>query len=215
LTMLLDYMVHKDFILGSMRYFRFPGLVLTMIRNIYLLWFIFFYATPNCFAQSDSLPLSIEDTFYRHRFTLLMANSHMPSAVSVQGSREYLIVPTWGLDYDYWITKKFGTGLHTDVVLQQYQIEEHSDKAIVERSFPVAVNFVGLYKPLKPLTVMFGGGIELEKNKNFLMACLGLEYGIELPKQWELSFNLFYESKIEAYDSWFFGIGFSKYLKRK
>jgi hypothetical protein len=39
---------------------------------------------------------------------------------------------------------------------------------------------------------------------------MGMEYGFELQRGWELSLNLLYDNKIDAYDSWMFGVGFSK-----
>lgn len=154
----------------------------------------------------------------KHRVTLIMANSFIPAADNVDGQNQIYIVPTWGLNYDYWITPKLGAGIHTDFVLQQFKIEKSSDETVIERSFPVIVSGVFLYKVSERLTLLLGAGSELEKHENFAIINAGIEYGFELPNQWELNINLVYDNKLNAYDSWMLGAGFSKWLsprKRK
>ena len=157
---------------------------------------------------------STEEEKGGHRFSIMMANAHIPSATEVDGDKHILIIPTWGINYDYWFTEKWAVGLHTDFFLQQFKIEKHGTEQTVERSFPVAVSVAGLYKPVKPLTLLMGVGREFEKHEDFNLICFGAEYGFELPKNWELSLNLIYDSKIDAYDSWMFGLGVSKFLSK-
>jgi len=148
----------------------------------------------------------------KHRITVMMANSHIPSADNIDGQNAVFIAPTWALNYDYWISEKFAVGVHSDLIIQKFEIKNREDDLELERSFPLAVCAVGIYRPFENWSLIFGGGQEFEKNENFAMICLGVEYGIELPKEWELSFNLIYDNKIDAYDTWMFGIGFSKKL---
>ncbi len=153
-----------------------------------------------------------EEGWHRHRLTIMMANSHIPAADKVDGQNSVFIVPTWALNYDYWITKKFAVGLHTDFILQEFKLEKREDEKTIERSHPVAMNIVALFRPSEHWTFVAGGGREFEKNESFNMMCVGVEYGIELPKNWELSFNFIYDNKFKAYNSWLFGVGFSKLL---
>jgi len=44
----------------------------------------------------------------------------------------------------------------------------------------------------------------------FTLVNTGIEYEFELKLGWELSQNLLYDNNIDAYDSWMFGVGFSK-----
>ncbi|MGB6037965.1 MAG: hypothetical protein WBG42_16940 [Cryomorphaceae bacterium] len=146
----------------------------------------------------------------KHRITAMMANSHIPAADNIEGQNSVFIAPTWALNYDYWLSEKFAIGVHSDLVIQKFEIKNREDGLELERSFPLAVCAVGIYRPFENWSLIFGGGQEFEKTENFAMLCLGVEYGIELPKEWELSFNLIYDNKIDAYDTWMFGVGFSK-----
>lgn len=141
-----------------------------------------------------------------------MANSHIPSADNLDGQSAVFIVPTWGLNYDFWLSEKWAIGLHTDLVLQQFKIKEKESAQVIERSNPLAVTGVALFKPWEKWTALLGLGREFEKNESFNMLSVGVEYGIELPDSWELNVNLIFDSKIEAYDTWMFGIGFSKFV---
>ena len=147
---------------------------------------------------------------YRHRISIMMANSHIPNMDGIEGQNNFTIVPTWGLDYDFWLSRKWAIGLHNDFILQQYKIKNDKDHTIVERSFPVGVCAVGIFKPFNHLSFVSGIGKEFEKNESFGMWKLGVEYGFELPKAWELSLNFQYDNKFNAYDSWLFGLGISK-----
>lgn len=177
-----------------------PGLIITAL--------ILSCVSNSAAAQHGEAKQEAEK--YRHRFTIMMANSHIPNMEGVEGQNKFSIVPTWGFDYDFWFNSKWAIGLHNDLVLQQYKIIKEEDHTEVERSYPLGTCIVGIYKPFKRLSFVTGAGKEFEKNENFGMWKIGMEYGFELPKAWELSLNLQYDNKFNAYDSWLFGLGISK-----
>jgi hypothetical protein len=71
---------------------------------------------------------------------------------------------------------------------------------------------MGTYKPLKHFSILGGIGEELEKNESFTLVKIGMEYAFELPKSFELSISFQYDNKLDAYDTWLLGVGFSKLL---
>ena len=148
-----------------------------------------------------------------HKITLVMANSFINNSFSDQ-TNGILIVPTFGFNYDYFFNARWGLGLHTDILLQQYKVEKHNSHEEILRENPVAICGMVLFKPNHRWTLMAGYGIEAEKNENFQMIRTGVEYGIALPKHWELGFSLEFDYKIKTYSSLMFGVGFSKMLGR-
>ncbi|MDH4090890.1 MAG: hypothetical protein OEV74_20400 [Cyclobacteriaceae bacterium] len=184
------------------------------MRKIFDIIVLFLIGAFPLFAQEQVEQKGDDEGSYPHRLSIMMANSHIPAADDVNGKKTVFIVPTWGIDYDYWFGEKWAIGLHNDIVLQQYKIEEREGKDVIERSFPVGVCIVGLFKPWRKITLIAGVGKELERSESFNMVNFGVEYGIELPKHWELSVNLLYDSKLKVYDSWIFGVGFSRFLKK-
>ena len=65
---------------------------------------------------------SNENSF--HSLTLVVASALIPNSFS-ENTNDILIVPTFGLNYDYQINLNWGFGLHTDIILQEYKIEKH------------------------------------------------------------------------------------------
>jgi hypothetical protein len=146
-----------------------------------------------------------------HKITMIMANSLITNHVT-ENSEGIFVIPTFGINYDYFFHKMWGIGLHSDIVLQQFKIERHNSQQEIIRQNPVAVCAIASFKPHHRWTLLGGYGVELEKNENIDLFRLGLEYGIPINNNWELGFNLEYDHKIRAYSSFMFGVGFSKIL---
>src|SRR3954465_8373965 len=100
-----------------------------MKKHVLFIFMIFSTLAAN--AQESEKEKEKEDK-YRHRITVMMANSHIPNMESIEGQNKFSIVPTWGLDYDFWFNKKWAIGLHNDLVLQQYKIIKAEDHTEVE-----------------------------------------------------------------------------------
>ena len=144
-----------------------------------------------------------------HKVTLVMANSFMNNRID-ESTDNILVVPTYGLNYDFLFHPRWGVGLHTDIVLQQYKVESHDNHEVLVRENPVALCAVGLFKPLPSLTLIAGYGLEIETHENIQLLRFGVEYGFHLPGNWELGFALEFDRKLNTYNSWVFGVGFSK-----
>jgi hypothetical protein len=172
-------------------------------------------AAQNHEEIGDSLhDIDVEHNESGHKITLVMAYSFIHNSITDQ-SNGILIVPTIGHNYDYFFNGRWGLGLHADILLQQYKIEKHEDREEILRENPVGLAGMVLFKPHHRWTLMAGYGIEIEKHENFQVIRTGVEYGIKLPKNWELGFSLEFDYKINTYSSLMFGLGFSKMLGRK
>ena len=148
-----------------------------------------------------------------HKITLVMAYSFIDNSFSDQ-TGDILIVPTFGFNYDYYLNARWGLGIHTDILLQQYKVEKHGSHEEILRENPVGIAGMLLFKPNHRWTLMAGYGVEVEKHENFQMIRTGVEYGIALPKHWELGFSLEFDYKINTHNSLMFGVAFSKMLGR-
>ena len=146
-----------------------------------------------------------------HKITLIMGNSLIDNSFSDQ-SNQILIVPTFGFNYDFFINSKWGLGVHTDILLQQFKVEKHGSHEEIIRENPIGLMGMALFKPHHRWILLAGYGIEIEKHENFQMIKAGVEYGLALPKHWEVGFGLEFNYKIKTSNSLMFGIGFSKML---
>jgi hypothetical protein len=164
-------------------------------------------------AQEDEHSNVGKHDHLSHRISLVMANAFINNSFSDE-TNDILIVPAFGFNYDYFINEKWGLGIHSDILLSQFKIEKHGGDAEIVRENPIALCGMLLFKPHHRWIMFVGYGVEMEKQENFQLARIGAEYGIELPKNWELGFSLEFDYKPEAYNSLLIGIGFSKLFGR-
>ena len=168
------------------------------------------YFTLPLFGQEEK-KTDEEQEYFRHRISVAMANVRVPSADNVNQQSSFYILPTWAINYDYWFSRKFALGLHSDFALQKYEVS--FEESVITRSHPVVVSAVGLFKATRHWTFLFGAGREFEASRDFNLIRFGTEYGIEIQNNWEINFNLVYDQKINAYDAIMFGFGASKKLR--
>lgn len=149
-----------------------------------------------------------------HRITAATSHSHLRSGI-VSGDQKWLALPSLGFDYDFWWNPKWGAGLHSDIVIENFEVETDlsSDDVVIKRSKPLASAAMLCYKPWRHLTFLGGLGGEFAKEENLFLVRLGAEYGAEIDEDWEVSLNLMYDIKWHTYDTWVIGLGISRIIK--
>jgi hypothetical protein len=154
-----------------------------------------------------------------HQMGISINHVHVFEGRDEEGNREVLSLPAWGVDYTFQFHKKWAVGLHTDFVIEKFKVEKvyanDEDKETVERSYPIAPAVMGIYKPNESWSILLGFGGEFAKEENYFLTRVGLEYGYELPKNWEIFGTFSYDLKWNAYDSWGIGLGIAKNFGRK
>jgi hypothetical protein len=176
--------------------------------------FIFCFYVNNSFAQHREE--SNESFHPEHRLSVVISHAQVFEGRDIDGNRKVLTLPSWGLDYTYMFKQKWGIGLHTDIITETFEVEKHLESGgsgeVIERSRPIAPALMGIFKPNKHWSFLFGAGIEFAKEENFFLNRAGVEYGAELPRGWEVFGSLSYDIKWNAYDTWVLGLGISKVL---
>ena len=160
-------------------------------------------------AQADHTHHPADDNghdFRHFRIAPLIGHTFVPAG----HSREYLAIPSWGLDLEYWFNPAWGIGLHNDLELQSFIIERPIGEEVLEREFPLVTTIDLLYKPWGGLVLMGGPGYEFEATRSFFLFRLGVEYEFELGNHWDLAPSFFYDSREQEYDTWSFALGVGK-----
>lgn len=145
----------------------------------------------------------------QNKLTLSISHTHVPGGINDFGDKVWLALPSWGLDYDRSISKRWGLGIHTDLVIQDFSYEEE-EGIIRKRTKPLATALVASYKATPHFTLIAGGGGEFAPEGTLSLIRIGTDYGWELPKKWELTISVMADFKINAYNAWVLGIGVSK-----
>jgi len=141
------------------------------------------------------------------RIGLVIGHTLIPTTIN--GEREGLLIPSWGLDVEYWFTHQWGLGLHNDIEVETFEVLSENGE-FVERVYPVVLTLDVLWRPWKGLVFLAGPGIEIEQSRNLQVFRLGVEYEIDIFPGWDLSPNFFYDARSNAFDTWSLGLGVGK-----
>jgi hypothetical protein len=163
-------------------------------------------------AQQEEHAAHSESFSPHHNVAFMVTHTHVSKGVK-DGDRQWISLPSFALDYNYVFHPKWSVGLHNDIIFEDFIIEKESANGMeetIERSEPIVSVAVIGFQPGKHFIFQVGAGGEFEKEQNFFVTRLGVEYVWELPKHWELVGNLVYDIKWKGYDNWVLGIGVAK-----
>jgi hypothetical protein len=180
-----------------------------MSLKTFIITFISFqFSFITIHAQENS---SIKEK--RHAVQFLLSHTQIQEAVNNKNETSWLSVPSFEINYNYEINEKWAIGLHTDIVIEDFSVENYSeDNQIIERSSPIAPAIVTSYKFCNHFSALLGLGGEFSKEESFMLSRIGIEYSYEFHKDWELVSNITNDLKLNAYNSFSIGIGVSRKL---
>ncbi len=165
-------------------------------------------------CQAQEKPENEENNFHPHsEIALVISHAEVFQGRNEAGDKQVLSLPSWGINYNYWFRPKWAIGLHTDLIVEKYEVKKTSSDGTsetIERSYPIAPALMGIFKPTKHWAFELGMGAEFSSEENFMLTRAGIEYSAEFPKEWEAFGTLSYDFKWNAYDTWVIGIGISK-----
>lgn len=189
------------------------------MKRIFAVMVFLLLKVCTAFSQEEEKNNKEEEPFKPgHEFGLTIGHEHVFNGVNAEGKKEVLALPFWGLDYNYRISPKFALALHTDFILESFEVEKHldgEDETIVERTRPFAPAVMGFYKPAKHWNFGLGMGGEFSKEENYVLTRAAVEYGVEIRHGWELAGSIQYDFRWKAYDTWTVGLGILKALGKK
>ena len=120
---------------------------------------------------------------------------------------DIFVVPSLGLDLEYWFNHNWGIGLHNDIEVQTFVIK-NSENDEIERDFPLVSTIDVLYHFASGLGILFGPGVELEKEKSFYLFRVGIEYEKDISHSFYLRPSLFTDQRFGGgYSTWNVGLG--------
>jgi hypothetical protein len=172
-------------------------------------------SSQRLFAQETKTETKAETTEEREKFVphhsigLAVSHAHVFNGRDENGKKKTLNLSAWAIDYNYYFAPKWAVGLHTDIIAENFMVE-NSENETIERSYPIAPALMGIFRPNRHWSLLAGVGEEFAKEENYFLTRFGVEYGGELRKGWELFGNISYDIKWKGYDTWILGLGISK-----
>ena len=155
----------------------------------------------------NSYIINSQEHFRNVRISSVLSHTYIPKATN-DGDKT-VIVPSIGLDIEYWFNKKWGIGFHNDLELESFEIEK-DQQFFIEKEFPVVLTFDALWKFFKEWILVFGTGVEIEKAENLFIIRAGLEYEVEFGNHWDVAPTIFYDYRSNNFGTWSIGIGIGK-----
>lgn len=170
----------------------------------------FFLFVTSVFAQTEHTQFHPH-----HTLGFMISHTQVSQGIQSNGNKKWLSLPSWAINYNYKFSSKWAIGLHTDIVVEDFTVEEHLKSGggqALQRSYPIASAVMLSYKLGKHFSLMGGAGGEFAHTGNLFLARVGLEYGYHLSNKWELNANITNDIKINAYNSWALGLGLTRVL---
>lgn len=66
-----------------------------------------------------------ESPIKHHRVSIVLGHTHIPKGFNMDSTSFALIVPSWGLNYEFWFNQKWVVGIPNDMEISVYAIEDH------------------------------------------------------------------------------------------
>ena len=142
--------------------------------------------------------------FKSWRIGVGMGQSYLPAGNHSTDKVGILVIPTVGLDIQYWFNPRIGLALKNEFEIISYVINTDNESEI-NREYPIISVLAAIYNIKKGPSFYLGAGIEYEKHENFFIVKAGIEYEFELGKHWDVTPEFYYFNK----DFDFGGIGIS------
>ena len=173
-----------------------------MIMRIVI--FLLLIASPILWSQSHNQQNEEHDLLH-HKVFLKYGLVYVHAGHN-EGEHEStgILIAAYGAGYSYRINHKWSLALEFSLESGNYFIHEDIQR---ENLFKIVA--VGGYELIKHWGLFFGGGIEIEKHKNYAIARIGTEYVFPIGKDWAIAPILTFDHKVD-YTSWEFSVGLSK-----
>ena len=114
------------------------------MKALYLITFICCFQYLAVYAQEEQKVAS------RHNVSLTIGHEHVLNGRDENGKKKTLILPFWGIDYNFQLSPRWKIGLHTDFIVESFEVEknlEGGEDDVVERSRPIAPAVMAFFKP--------------------------------------------------------------------
>jgi hypothetical protein len=168
------------------------------------------------YCQAQEAKTETEEPFLPNsQIALILAHAHVFEGRDESGNKQALSLPAWSFDYNYNFHPKWAVGIHTDVIVEKFKVENHTEgheSEEIERNYPVAPAVMGIYKLTHHWSFEAGIGGEFASEGSYGLTRAGVEYSAEISHGWEVFGTVSYDFKWNAYDTWSTGIGIAKTL---
>lgn len=167
---------------------------------------IFFGFTGFILAQETQEHNPSSHTLKRHKIGAFLGNSLIHGVKNTQsGKEQYVLAPTLGLDYEYWLHRKWAIGTYNEIAHIDIEVETDKHEEYIKRENAMLFSAVAIFEPIHNLAFFAGTGVETDPNHTFWIRYLGIEYTFIRSNDWDVSISAGCVNK-DLYDAFTFGV---------
>ena len=183
---------------------HFIFLITTMKVRHFLIAIVFIFTINPVLAQEEHHKKS-EISLKRHKIGFFIGNTLIHEVHNTHtGKEQYVLAPTFGLDYEYWLSHKWAIGTYNEIAFLNIEVEQDHEE-FVKRETGLLFSGVVVYEAFPRFSVFAGTGLEKDPHHTLWIRYLGLEYAFIRSDNWEVSVAAGYVNK-DLYDAFTFGI---------
>lgn len=188
-------------------FYLYPGYKLSIMNRIYFLSLALFFTFSGLVKAQEKDHESVPShTLKRHKIGAFVGNALIHGVHNTQtGKEQYVLAPTFGLDYEFWINHRWAIGTYNEIAHFDIEVETETHEEFIKRENAMLFSAVAVFEPIHNLGIFAGTGVETDPNHTFWIRYMGLEYAIVRCNDWDISVSAGYVNK-EAYDAFTFGV---------
>jgi hypothetical protein len=177
-----------------------------MQRFFYTLFGVFLIALSlHAEELSDKESSNSIEPLKRHKLGVYLGNSLIREVHNTQtGKEQFVLAPTFGLDYEYWFSHKWAVGTYNEISILSIDVKQDEEE-FLKRENVILCSVVGVYEVFPRFAVFAGTGFETDDHHTLWIRFLGVEYAFIKCNGWEVSAAVGYVNK-DLYDLFSFGV---------
>lgn len=183
-----------------------------MKNKILFLSLLFISFSTFSFCQDTSSEGETEGEKIRHHWLNLFTGYTVINKALTDEGKNYILIPTIGLDYEYRFNHKWAISSVNDLEMASYTVEVDEENDL-KRKYAFVTAVVVAYEFLPFWGVFAGPGYEFEEHQNFFVTKIGTEFVKSFGDDWAVAATLSVDIK-EVNTSTSFGIIVKKALSK-
>ena len=176
------------------------------MKVIHFLAFVFLFTLATTVIAQEDAHETHTNPLKRHKIGAFLGNALIHGVHNTRtGKEQYVIAPTIGIDYEYWINHRWAIGTYNEIAHMDIEVITEEHEEYIKRENAMLFSAVAVFEPFRNFGIFAGTGIETDPHHTFWIRYLGMEYALVRHNNWDVSISVGYVNK-DRYDAFTFGV---------
>ena len=176
------------------------------MKAFHFLAFVFLFSLATTVIAQEDAQETHANPLKRHKVGAFLGNALIHGVHNTRtGKEQYVIAPTIGIDYEYWINDRWAIGTYNEIAHMDIEVITEEHEEYIKRENAMLISAVAVFEPFHNFGIFAGTGIETDPHHTFWIRYLGMEYALVRHNNWDISISVGYVNK-DLYDAFTFGV---------